>query len=178
MIGVYCYFKDDEPVYVGASIDIDRRQRQHRNKGRFIDCEFRVLQETTTEELFDVERYYITKWNMIQAGENKVVHNNMDMPEVREANSLRMREDNPMKPGMTNSGSFQRGVTRPETYTPERNKKISESMKGENNPNYGNPEVGQRMNVRLTCETCGATMNVGNFRRWKHGPECTRKSST
>ena len=133
MIGVYCFFKEDKPVYVGASIDIERRRRQHINAGRFQNCEFRVLQETTTAEMYNVERYYITQWNMCEVGENKVLHNNMDLPEVRKANSDRMRHNNPMRPGVTNRGSFKKG-NKP-LITEERNIKISQAKKGSNNPN-------------------------------------------
>ena len=176
MIGIYCYYREDAPVYVGASIDIERRRRQHKNAGRFADCDFRVLEETTTEDLFDRERHYITEWDMCQVGENKVIHNNMDMPEVREAQAKRMRENHPMKPGMTNSGSFKKGQK--PVITAERNKKIAESKKGNGNPNFGKTEVANHLNEnRLTCPVCHATMNVGNYKRWNHGPECSRKSS-
>ena len=215
MIGIYCYYREDAPVYVGASIDIERRRRQHKNAGRFADCDFRVLEETTTEDLFDRERHYITEWDMCQVGENKVIHNNMDMPEVREAQAKRMRENNPMKPGMTNSGSFKKGqkpdvpkikkiilnmglgedasdgkklkactddmaliAGQKPVITAERNKKIAESKKGNGNPNFGKTEVANHLNEnRLTCPVCHATMNVGNYKRWNHGPECSRKSS-
>jgi hypothetical protein len=171
MIGVYCYYKNDKPVYVGASIDIDRRRRQHKTAGRFLDCEFKVLEETTNAELFDKERYYIIEWNMCQEGLNKVIHNNMDIPEVREANAERMRQSNPMKPGMTNNGSFKKGHK--PIFTEERNKKISQKLMGNKNG------VTTHLNSdRLTCEVCGATMNRGNFIRWNHGPKCTQKLST
>ena len=176
MIGIYCYYRDGNPVYVGASIDIERRKRQHKNNGRFLDCDFVVLEETTTEELFDRERHYITEWDMCQVGENLVIHNNQDLPEVRAANAKRMREDNPMKPGMTNRGSFKKG-NKP-VITEERNKKISESKKGENNHNFGVKGLADRMNTYLTCEVCGAIMNKGNFIRWGHGSGCTSKSNT
>ncbi len=175
MIGVYCFYKEDKPVYVGASIDIDRRRRQHLNAGRFQDCEFRVLEETTTAEMYDRERCYITEWDMCQVGENKVIHNNMDLPEVRAASSKRMKENNPLKPGMTNRGSFKKGHKM--EYTEERNKKVSEGKKGSKNPNYGKPETAERLNTYLTCGVCGTKMNRGNFIRWGHGPNCIRKLS-
>ena len=177
-VGVYLYSREGAPVYVGCSIDLHRRRGQHKNSGRFLDCDYSVLEETTTEELYERERFWIRKLGTFESGENKVIHNNQDLPEVREAQAKRMREDNPMKPGMTNSGSFQKGVARPEIYTPERNAKISKSMSGKNNPNYGNPDAAKQMHVRLTCPVCGATMNIGNYRRWGHGPECSRKSSS
>ena len=71
-------------------------------------------------------------------GENKVIHNNMDLPEVREKNSKRMKENNPMKSGMSNNGSFQKGHI--PKITKERNEKIRQSKIGEKNPNFGNTE--------------------------------------
>ena len=175
MIGIYCYYRNGQPVYVGASIDIDRRQRQHRTTGRFLNCDFKILEETTTTDLFDRERHYIITMDMCQVGENKVIHNNMDMPKVREANAKRMKENNPMKPGMTNGGSFKKGQK--PILTPERNRKISEGKKGSKNPNFGNKDASLHLNKYLTCEVCGVTMNKGNFIRWGHGPECTSRLS-
>ena len=177
MIGIYCFYKEDKPVYVGASIDIERRRRQHINAGRFHDCEFKVLEETTAAEMYNRERYYITEWNMCQVGENKVIHNNMDLPEVRARNSKRMKGNNPMKPGMTNRGSYKKG-RKGRVWTEEEKEKASNSKKGTKNPNYGKPEAADRLNTYLTCEVCGTIMNRGNFIRWGHGPECTRKSNT
>ena len=81
-----------------------------------------------------------------------------------------------MKPGMTNSGSFQKGHK--QTYTEERNEKVRQSKLGDKNPNYGNPDAAKHMQKRLTCPVCGATMNLGNYKRWKHGPSCSTQTSS
>lgn len=175
-VGIYLYEREGAPVYVGCSIDLHRRRLQHKNAGRFLDCVYSVLEETTTEELYERERFWIRKLGTFENGENKVIHNNHDLPEVREAQAKRMRENNPMKPGMTNSGSFQRGH-RP-VMTDERKEKIRQAKLGALNPMAGKPEASEHLNTnRLTCPVCGATMNIGNYKRWGHGPECSRKSS-
>ena len=109
MVGVYCYYKNSKPIYVGCSVDLERRKRQHKYNNRFLDCEYEILEETTTEMLYERERYWINKLDTYNVGDNKIIHNNMDMPEVRERLSQYMKENNPMKPGMTNRGSFVKG---------------------------------------------------------------------
>lgn len=171
--GVYCYYRQGKPVYVGVSLDLHRRKLQHKNRGRFLDCDYKVLELTTTEDMFERERFWIRELNTLTEGENKVIHNNMDLPEVRQRNSERMKNNNPMKPGVTNSGSFVKGGK--PIITPERNKKVSEGKKGSKNPNYGKPEVSEHLNKdKMTCEVCGVTMNKGNFIRWGHGPNCVK----
>jgi hypothetical protein len=129
MVGVYCYYKDGNPIYVGCSINLERRRKQHRHLGRFLDCEYKILEETTNDILYERERYWINQLDTLTNGENKVIHNNCDMPDVREKISEYMKNNNPMKPGMTNRGSFKKG-DKPK-ITKERNKKVSESKIGE-----------------------------------------------
>ena len=175
MIGVYCYYRNNKPIYVGCSIDLDRRKNQHRRNGRFLDCEYRILEETSTEELLERERYWIKTLNTFVDGENKIIYNNMDLPEVREQASKRMKENNPMKPGMTNKGSFQRGNV--PKITKERNEKVRQSKLGEKNPNFGNANSWDHINKNLVeCPVCGKVMTKGNFIRWNHGPNCKNGS--
>lgn len=171
-IGVYCFYRNDAPIYVGCSIDIHRRSLQHKRHGRFLDCDLVVLEITDEESIWDREKYWIQKLNTVSEGENKVIHNNMDMREVREAASMRMRNSNPMKKGMTNEGSFKKGHK--PTITEERNELIRQSKIGKRNPNYNNPDAAKVFHEYLTCEKCGATMNIGNFKRWNHGSECKK----
>ena len=171
MIGVYCYYKENIPIYVGCSINLSRRKSQHKRNKRFLDCEYKILEETSIEDLYERERFWIKKLDTINKGENKIIHNNMDLPEVRERNSKRMKENNPMKPGMTNSGSFKPG--QPPKITKERNKKISQSMLGENNHNYGNKKSWDHINkILYECQVCGKVMTKSNFIRWNHGANC------
>ncbi|QDH50531.1 homing endonuclease [Synechococcus phage S-B43] len=167
MVGVYCYYKDNQPVYVGCSIDLKRRKSQHRQHGRFLDCTYEVLEETSTTDLYDRERYWINKLDTFNNGYNKVIHNNCDMPEVRKAQSDRMRLNNPMK-GRTNSGSFKKGQA--PLITEERNEKISNSMKGNTNG-----KGWAHINSTLTkCPHCGIMCSRGNYARW-HGDNCKHK---
>jgi hypothetical protein len=172
MVGVYCYYRDGNPIYVGCSIDLERRKNQHKYLGRFLDCEYRILEETTNDTLYERERYWINQLNTLNNGENKVIHNNCDMPEVREKISEYMKNNNPMKPGMTNRGSFKKG-NKPK-ITEERNKKVSQSKMGEKNPNYGKKGCFDHINHRLMeCEKCGIMVSPGNYSRW-HGKNCRR----
>lgn len=171
MIGVYCYYRDNKPVYVGCSINLTRRRNQHKRNGRFLDCEYKILEETSIEEMYKRERYWIRTLNTFINGENKVIHNNMDLPQVREQNSKRMKENNPMKSGMTNSGSFKKG-NKPK-ITKERNEKIRQSKIGEKNLNFGNIKSWDHINKNLIkCPVCVKMMTKGNFIRWGHGPNC------
>jgi hypothetical protein len=170
MVGVYCYYKDSKPIYVGCSIDLERRKKQHGYNNRFLDCEYKILEETTIDILYERERYWIRELKTFEDGENKVIHNNMDLPEVRKLNSNRMKINNPMKPGMTNKGSFVKGQ-KPK-ITEERNKKISERMKGPNNPMFGKKGGFDHINSILKeCEKCGKLIGPGNYVRW-HGKKC------
>ena len=174
MVGVYCYYRDSKPVYVGCSVDLERRKRQHKYNNRFLDCEYKVLEETATDMLYERERYWIKKLNTYNIGENKVIHNNVDMPEVREKLSQIMKENNPMKPGMTNSGSFVKGQK--PIITEERNKKISEKMKGKNNPMFGRKGGFNHINsTSKICEKCGKVSSPGNYSRW-HGENCRKEN--
>ena len=172
MVGVYCYYKDNQPVYVGCSIDLKRRKSQHRQNGRFLDCTYEILEETSTTDLYERERYWINKLDTFNNGYNKVIHNNCDMPEVRKAQSDRMRINNPMK-GRTNSGSFKKGHK--PVFTEERNEKIRQSKLGKNNPMYGNKRAADHLNGTLTkCPHCGIMCSCGNYARW-HGDNCKHK---
>jgi len=173
MVGVYCYYKNSKPIYVGCSVDLERRKRQHKYNNRFLDCEYEILEETTTEMLYERERYWINKLDTYNVGDNKIIHNNMDMPEVRERLSQYMKENNPMKPGMTNRGSFVKGHI--PTITKERNGKISEKMKGKNNPMFGKKGGFNHINSNsIKCEKCGKITSPGNHARW-HGENCKKE---
>jgi len=173
VVGVYCYYKNSRPIYVGCSINLERRKKQHKYNNRFLDCDYKILEETTTDMLYERERYWINKLNTYMNGENKVIHNNMDMPEVRERLSQKMKKDNPMKSGMTNTGSFVKGQK--PIITEERNKKISEKMKGKNNPMFGKKGGFNHINsTSKTCENCGKVISPGNYSRW-HGKNCRQE---
>lgn len=167
-IGVYCYYRGETPLYVGRSIDLHRRQLQHKNNKRFEGCNYVILEETSPEHLKEREYFYIEK---LQPLENRIVRTNTDIPEVRKKLSDNMKKNNPMKPGMTNSGSFKKGH-KPVTH-PDTNKKKSESKKGENNPNYGKKGLSKRLNTLKTCPSCGKILNKGNYVRWGHPNSCT-----
>jgi len=173
MVGIYCYYRENKPVYVGCSIDLKRRKSQHRQAGRFLDCSYQVLEETTTTDLYDRERYWITKLDTYNNGDNKVIHNNFDIPEVRQRLSERMMgSKNPMY-GKTNSASFQKGHK--PVITPERNEKIRQSKLGKKNPMYGNKKAADHLNGTLTkCPYCGIMCSRGNYVRW-HGDNCKHK---
>lgn len=173
MVGVYCYYKNSKPIYVGCSINLERRKRQHKYNNRFLDCEYKILEETTIDILYERERFWIKKLKTFEDGENKVIHNNMDLPEVRNLNSNRMKNNNPMKPGMTNKGSFKKGQ-KPK-ITEDRNKKISEKMKGPNNPMFGKGGGFDCINsTSKKCEKCGKITSPGNYARW-HGKKCKKE---
>ena len=78
-----------------------------------------------------------------------------------------MKKTNPMFMLRTNAGSFEKGHK--PVITKERNQKISESKKGDRNPNFQKAGNALRLNVNITCGVCGKTTNKGNFARWhKH----------
>lgn len=173
MVGVHCYYRNNTLIYVGCSINLPRRRQQHKQAGRFLDCEYKILEETTTEGLYDRERYWINKLDTLNNGENKVIHNNCDMPEVREKISQYMKKNNPMKKGSTNRGSFKKGQN--PVITEERNKKISDAKRGEGNPNYGKTGCFNHINsTQKKCENCGKITTPGNYARW-HGKNCRLK---
>lgn len=85
----------------------------------------------------------------------------------RALSSDRMKKFNPMSVLRTNAGSFKKGHI--PVINQERNDKISQSKKGELNPNYKKVGNAQRLNTAVMCNVCGKTTNKGNFVRWhKH----------
>lgn len=87
MIGIYKITnKINEKVYIGQSMDIERRFAQHRklieegNRGWYKEAKktgienftFEVIQECPVEELNDMEDYYIKKYQAIEFGYNSL----------------------------------------------------------------------------------------------------------
>jgi hypothetical protein len=97
-------------------------------------------------------------------------HQPLNTKENNENTRIRMSQNNPMKKGMTNPGSFKPG-NRP-VITKERNLKISISKQGSKNPQYKNPNAAKYMHdAKATCCVCGLTTNKGNISRW-HNQHC------
>jgi hypothetical protein len=87
-----------------------------------------------------------------------------------ESHILRMRLNNPMKKGMTNAGSFQKG--RSFEMTDSHKEKISEAKIGDKNINWENPVASKHLNsTRASCICCKIETNIGNIFRW-HGDKC------
>jgi len=78
-------------------------------------------------------------------------------------------DDNPMKKLRTNAGTFKKGHK--PVITAERNEKVRSSKIGSKNPNYGKKGTADIINTKITCPTCGLTINKGNYVRW-HKPKC------
>ena len=87
MIGIYKITnKINGKIYIGQSMDIERRFAQHKrlieegDKGWYIEANetgienfaFEVLQECPVEELNDMENYYIKKYKAIEFGYNSI----------------------------------------------------------------------------------------------------------
>jgi len=172
-------------VYIGFTQNIKRRWWAHRacngsetkalylsmkKYGRDNFC-FDVIYQSKdqTHTLKVMEPFFIREYkaygsggyNMNEGGDNP----NTEMS--RALSSERMKVANPMTLLRTNAGSFKK--SHKPIFTQERNQKISQSKKGELNPNYKKVGNAQRLNTLVTCDICGKTTNKGNFVRWhKH----------
>lgn len=94
--------------------------------------------------------------------------------EANKKNSIRMKENNPMKnPEIAKKVSESKKGHKP-VITIERNKKISKSKKGIKNHNFGKPETAKHMLVKGKCRYCGKETVLGNLARW-HNENCKTK---
>lgn len=88
--------------------------------------------------------------------------------ENRENSRIRMEHNNPMKKGITNSGSFKKGH-KPNT-SKETNEKRRISKIGDKNPQYNNPNASKHLNnKKMECSVCGIVTTQGNIARWHNG---------
>ena len=175
-------------VYIGFTQDIKRRWKQHINDHKKIQrplyesmikhgidsFEFEVLYESEDREhtLTIMEPFYIKLYDSYNKGYNCNEGGlNTNTDELRESNSNRMKNSNPMKILRTNKGSFKKGHK--PIITEERNDKIRQSKLGKNNHNFGNREAAAPLNIKIVCDHCGATMNKGNYVRW-HKNKCQK----
>jgi group I intron endonuclease len=96
MIGIYKITSPSGKVYVGQSVDIEQRWRQHRGKSRRATCKlyssfkkygvdnhiFEVVEECLREELNSKERYYQDKFNVLKEGLNHLLQESDEAPKV------------------------------------------------------------------------------------------------
>lgn len=170
--------------YVGFTNNPDQRWKNHKNckqfrplynsmkkhgKENFI---FEIVYQHENREhvLLEKEPFYIQYFDAYNNGYNCTKGGeDTNTEQMRKNASERMKNNNPMKKLRINKGSFKKGH-KPK-ITAERNEKIKTSKLGKNNPNYGNKNAANHMNVKITCEHCGKNVSKGNYYRW-HGDKC------
>lgn len=177
--------------YIGFTQDVARRFKQHISNSKkdapdsqiaralkkygTDNFSFEVVYQTKDREhaLLEVEPKLIEEYNSFTNGYNaNEGGHNTNTEEMRLANSERMKIDNPSFKKL-NSGVFKKGNV--PIITEERNRKISLSKLGKNNPNYGKIGCADQLNkLDHTCPHCGVTTNKGNAKRW-HFDNCKTK---
>ena len=120
MLGIYAYFdkKDNSVVYVGkdSNMEIHKRDNDHRMPSNYMSQPFnRVLQNNPNRYI-----YQVLVWNV----KDQYTLNALEIQYIRQ-----------LKPkfNFTNGGDGATGYK----HSDEARKKMSESTKGENHPNYG-----------------------------------------
>ena len=119
--GIYCYIDDenDKIVYVGkdSNIDKNKRHREHFSPSRYDEQPVnRILQNNLSRYLYKV------LWEVDDCSDNHL--NQMEI--------FYIKKHDP-KFNFTDGGDGISGYK----HTEESKRKISEALKGENNPNYG-----------------------------------------
>jgi group I intron endonuclease len=180
--------KNNNKCYIGYTRDIDRRWKQHKSmpdpnrtlykafaKYGIDNFNFDIIYQSYNEKhTKSMEKYFVSEYNSYGSGYNMTEGgDDNNTPKLRKQNSKRMKNNNPMKPGITNSGSFKKGFSIKNTK--EQNKKIAKALTGKGNGNYGNPEASSHLNSRkATCPHCGMITSLGNAKRW-HFDNCKKK---
>ena len=160
MIGIYLISEIESgcPIYVGQSRDILRRWRTHnRQKYSNDKYSYSVLEKCSIEMLNDREEYWIAKMDTHKNGDNrgpKAKFQPMDVPEVREKNIKRMKEDNP---GNNPSSIKTRWVKNDPRLVgriiSDKHRNVLRKRMKENNPAHN----------KYPCSHCGKMMNKGNL---------------
>lgn len=175
--------------YIGFTEDVKRRWKAHKvlrkngtkplyqafRKYGMENFTFEVIYESENREevLLIKEPYYIELYDSIKKGYNfQEGGKNTNTPELKELNRKRMIENNPMKnPEVVRKVSNSLKGRKRSPESDETREKKRKTKEGANNPNYQNPDAAKPLNVLVTCEHCGITMNKGNFYRW-HKNKC------
>ena len=121
--------------------------------------------------LLEIEPKLILEYDSVSNGYNSSYAGiNTNTDEQTRKNSDRMKECNPMKPGMVHSGSFKKGH-KPK-FTTEHKEKLKLSKLGSKNPMYGNFMASDHLNSKKeSCSNCGIKTTIGNIARW-HNQNC------
>ena len=164
MIGIYRIIdkNTNRTIYVGQSVDINRRFSQHRRKYPNENYSHLVVELCDTENLDNREIFWISEYNTYKNGDNQYpgpVINAMDIPEIREAHIKRMRENNPM---FDKELCAQGWEDRKKKFGPSGGNRANDSQKAGARKNMLGPKNPGRILER--CPVCGGgPMNAGSL---------------
>ena len=183
MIGIYKFTnKLNNKVYIGKSVNVERRIKRHLREFKYenIQCyfyrairkygienfDYEIICECKKENLDEMEKYYIHLYNsnnlkygynMTEGGDGALGTHCTE--ENRKKLSERMKENNPMKNGMSD----------------EQKKKISQSLKGRKMSKEFCKKTSKRMKENNPMKNSDIAKKVSEKNKGKTASEETKK---
>ncbi len=160
--------KSDPIKYFGSGTHWQRHIKKHGKE--YVKTLWYHLFENK-DDLVEFALFFSEEYNIVESSEwaNLKPENGLDGATIGEKNpsaSKRMKQNNPMKKGITNNGSFKKGDNKI-PWSDDRKQKLSKSISKNNNHNFNNPNASAHLNTnKVTCKVCGVITNKGNIARW------------
>jgi len=196
MIGIYKIINPEGKIYIGCSTNLDKRKTTY----SYMDCKsqpklyeslnnfgwenhiWKVIEECSKEQLFDLEKYYINKYNSYNEGLNSNLGGYGTIYHSEETKSKISKSRKGWVPSKERGEKISNKI-KGRKYTKEHKNKISEKTKGKPkgfkgrvSPNKGNSystEVRTKMSQLKTStvltEETKLKMSKNNWKRTKIG---------
>lgn len=175
MIGfIYKYTNEKGCSYIGQTIHLKRRKKTHTRNGRFLNCNYQVIDSATDKQSLNfLEKHYIQlhKSHVSFGGYNLTLGGNGGKTKgmTGKKHTSKTKSKMSMSSLQTRPWSIESGrhmgklnIGKKTGSRPERNQKIKEAL-------LGKPKL------KVTCR-CGYRCDAANMKRW-HSPKCERQQN-